>query len=138
MKSILFILLFLGNTLFANDAQLESAIFNKILTAVTAKEHPKVYIHTHNDALKKYPGSLVLVNNCKDANAVILSTLNNLSKACRSKILFGTRYIHLQNPDVIGAFFWQKGRPNILFYRDRLAKKHIKLDASFEKYIEDE
>ena len=138
MNKLLLILLFISNLLLANDTQLESAIFHKILTAVTAKEHPKVYIYTHNKALEKYPATLVLVKHCKDADIVILSTLKNMPEACKGKILFGTRYAHLRNPQVIGAFFWQKGRPNILFYRDRLEKNHIKLDASFEKYIEDE
>ena len=116
--------------------QLESAIFNKLITAVTTKEHPKVYIFTQNDALEKYPGSLVLVENCKDADVVILSTLKNLPEACKGKILFGTRYMHLRNPQVIGAFFWQKGRPNILFYQYRLDQHHIKLNENFQKYIE--
>jgi len=138
LKNILLILLLVSNVLFASDTQLESAIFNKILKAVTAKEHPKVYIYTQNEALEKYPAAFVLVKHCKDADVVVLSTLKNMPEACKGKILFGTRYAHLRNPQVIGAFFWQKGRPNILFYRDRLAKNHIKLDASFEKYIEDE
>ena len=138
MKKLLLILILVTNVLFASDTQLESVIFNKILTAVTAKEHPKVYIFTQNDALEKYPAAVVLAGDCKDADVVILSTLKDLPEACKGKILFGTRYSHLKNPQVIGAFFWQKGRPNILFYRGRLEKNHIQLDASFEKYIEDE
>ena len=136
MRILLFILFIGINVLFANDIELESAIFNKVLTAVTAKERPKVYIYQHNDALEKYPGKLQLVKDCKDADIVLVSTLKNLPKECAGKILFGTRYSHLQNPQVVGAFFWQKGRPNILFYKYRLEEKDIKLDKSFEKYVE--
>ena len=136
MKTLLVMLLISTTVLFANDIELESAIFNKVLTAVTAKERPKVYIYQHNDSLEKYPGKLQLVKDCKDADIVLVSTLKNLPKECEGKILFATRYSHLLNPNVIGAFFWQKGRPNILFYKYRLEEKNIQLDKSFEKYIE--
>ena len=124
------------NVLCANDVQLESAIFNKVITAVTMQKKPKVYIYKHNDALEEYPVGIELVNECKDADLVLISTFENLPEACKGKILFGTRYSHLRNPNVIGAFFWQKGRPNILFYQYRLDQHDIKLDENFQKYIE--
>ncbi len=104
---------------------------------MSEKEHPKVYIYTQNKALETFPGNLQVVNNCKEADIVLLSTLKDLPKGCKEKILFGTKYKHLRNKQVVGAFFWQKGRPNILFYEKRLQKQGIKLDASFKKYIEE-
>ena len=124
-------------SIIADDMTLESTIFNKVITAVTAKESPKVYIYTKNKALERYPGDLELVKSCKDADIVILTTLKDIPEACKDKIFFGTRYQHLRDERVIGAFFWQKGRPNILFYRKRLDKFNIQLDKSFDKYIEE-
>ena len=135
MRAVLFILIIVGSII-ADDMTLESAIFNKVVTAVTAKESPKVYIYTKNKALEKYPGKLGLVQSCKDADIVILTTLKNIPEACKNKIFFATRYQHLRDERVIGAFFWQKGRPNILFYQKRLDKFNIKLDKSFDRYIE--
>ena len=107
-----------------------------IVKNITKKSNAKIYIHTKVASLHIYPGKLQVLKECNKADVVILSTTSNIPKECQEKILFGTRYSHLKNPNVIGAFFWQKGRPNILFYQERLKKKNIKLDSSFDKYIE--
>jgi len=136
LRYLLVLFLLIGTGIYANDMQLEAAIFNKVIMAITQKQSPKVYIYRSNEALQSYPGKLEIVARCKDADIVILSTLKALPEACKNKILFGTRYQHLYENRVIGAFFWQKGRPNILFYEQRLDFNHIKLDVSFNKYIE--
>ena len=137
MKKIILVLLFLSSIVSANDMQVESTIFNKIITALTSKENPKVYLYKKNEALERYPGELEIVDKCRDSDIVVLSTLKDLPEACKDKIFFGTRYKHLRDERVVGSFFWQKGRPNILFYKSRLDKKDIKLDKSFDKYIEE-
>ena len=138
MKKIWFILLFGTGIFWANDVELASTILNKLIIAVTAKENPKVYLYRENEALETYPASAVLVKGCEEADIVIVSTLKQLPKSCDNKILLGTRYMHLEDPRVIGAFFWQKGRPNILFYHERLHARKIVLDRVFDKYIESE
>ncbi len=128
--------LLIVTTLNASDIKLASSIFNKLVSTVTKKTDAKVYIHKNIQSLNEFPGELEIVTDCKEADIVILSTTKYIPSTCRDKILFGTRYQHLKNKNVIGAFFWQKGRPNILFYKDRLNKNNIKLDSSFDKYIE--
>ncbi len=123
-------------TVYASDDRKAAGIFNLIVKEITQKVSPNVYLHKTNSSIQQYPGSLNIVTECDKADLIILSTTNNIPKECSKKILFGTRYLHLKNPSVVGAFFWQKGRPNILFYKKRLEKNHIKLDSSFDKYIE--
>ena len=132
----LLIIFLIITTVHSNDAELESKIFKNIINALVQKEYPVIYLHKKLDSLSDNPGKLSISIKCEDADLVILSTLKDLPKGCKGKILFGTRYSHLKNSNVIGSFFWQKGRPNILFYADRLKKNKIKLDASFDKYIE--
>ena len=103
---------------------------------IVQESNPKVYIHTEIASITKYPRELKLTTNCQEADVVLLSTLKNIPKSCQNKIWFGTKYSHLKNEKVIGSFFWQKGRPNILFYKSRLKNNAINLDASFDKYIE--
>lgn len=129
-------LLIVTSLFWANDVELASMILNKLIFAVTAKKDPKVYLYRENEALETYPASAVLVTRCDDADIVVVSTLKHLPKSCENKVLLGTRYMHLDDPRVVGAFFWQKGRPNILFYRERLDAMHITLGKEFEKYIE--
>ena len=137
MKIILLIFLFIS-TIYADDIKLKASIFNNITCAISSKDKPMIYLHTKIKSLTTYPGDLIITQNCEKADVVLLSSTKNIPTACNDKILFGTRYSHLKNKHVIGSFFWQKGRPNILFYKDRLQKNHIKLDSSFDKYIETE
>lgn len=130
------ILCFLITTVYAGDDKTASAIFNMITKSITKKSHATVYLHTQVNALEKHPGNLQIIKDCKKADLLIVSTMDKIPKECQQKIIFGTRYSHLKNSNVVGAFFWQKGRPNILFYEKRLKKKNIKLAPSFEKYIE--
>ncbi|WP_457745752.1 hypothetical protein [Sulfurimonas sp.] len=137
MKKIT-ILLLLITTVFANDMELESAIFNTIIHELTSKKEPKVYIHTKVASLQNHPKKLQLLTSCNEADIVIVSNLKDIPQECAGKILFGTRYKHLKNSRVVGAFFWQKGRPNILFYKSRLQHYGIKLSEKFQKYIEND
>ena len=133
----LLLVLFLVTSIYASDSKKASGIFNLIVKEITKKENSSVYLHKGIESIEKYPGNLKIVTECKDANIIILSTTRDIPKECNKKLLFGSRYSHLKNPNVIGAFFWQKGRPNILFYQKRLNTHHIKLNSSFNRYIEE-
>ncbi len=137
MIRYLLIIALLG-TLYADDIHLESSIFATIVQSVTKKKAPKVYIYKKIPSVLKYPNSMKIVKDCALADIVLLSSIQNIPKECKGKVFFGSRYKHLKNPQVVGAFFWQKGRPNILFYKNRLEKYHITLDKSYDKYIETE
>jgi hypothetical protein len=54
-------------------------------------------------------------------------------------VIFTTSYHLLQTykNQAIGGFFWQKGRPNILFLKQNLQKHHIKLPPSMQEYVEE-
>ena len=136
MRVIFFIVLFISTILNSDDLQIESSIFKEVIGGMIKADRPKVFIYKENNSLQKYSDGLELVHSCSDADVVVVSTLKNLPDVCFDKIIFGTKYSHLKDTRVIGAFFWQKGRPNILFYKDRLEKNNIKLDSSFDKYIE--
>jgi len=133
----LLLVLFLVTSIYASDSKKASGIFNLIVKEITKKENSSVYLHKGIESIEKYPGNLKIVTECKDADIIILSTTRDIPKECNKKLLFGSRYSHLKNPNVIGAFFWQKGRPNILFYQKRLNTHNIKLDSSFNRYIEE-
>ena len=135
MKKVFLICIFIS-TIYASDVKLASSIFSMVAVALTQKTNPGVYVHLEIESIENYPAQLIIIDSCLQADIVILSNTKNIPKQCEGKILFGTRYSHLKDTRVVGAFFWQKGRPNILFYRDRLEKNNIKLDSSFNKYIE--
>ena len=54
-------------------------------------------------------------------------------------VIITTEYSLLAKDErIVGAFFWQKGRPNLLFLRNRMQKANLTLGHEFDKYIEDE
>ena len=132
----IFLIIFSISTIYANDLDIASNIFEKIVTSMSHQEKPKIYVYKDIKAISRNMKKFNLVESCEEAEIILLSSIKNIPATCRDKVLFGTKYRHLKNEKVVGAFFWQKGRPNILFYKNRLNKHHIKLDSSFDKYIE--
>jgi len=118
------------------DLRLESSIYYAIFKEITHNERPKIYMYENIPSIKKFDSRFELVKDCNDSDVVILTHIEDIRKECQEKILFGTRYQTLNYKSVVGAFFWQKGRPNILFYKTRLDQHNITLNKHFEKYID--
>lgn len=54
-------------------------------------------------------------------------------------VLFSTSLDLFTHDDrIVGAFFWQKGRPNLIFLRSRLEQHNLTLSSDFDTFIEDE
>ena len=135
MKKLLLLLL-LGITLFGSDIELATKIYLAIAKEATDQSNPKFYLHGKISALRNNP-SITVVSSCEEADIVIVDTMKDLPANANNKFLFATRYkIFKNNSEVFGAFFWQKGRPNIIFDADRLRKLNITLGPSFQKYVE--
>ena len=135
MKKLL-LSIFISMTLFASDTKLATKIYLSIAKACTDKSDPKFYLHGDVKELRDNK-AISRVNSCEEADIVILSTMKRFPAECKKKLLFTTHYrTFSQNPEIIGAFFWQKGRPNIIFHRESLEKHHILLDSSYDKYME--
>ena len=132
----IFLFLIIGIIVYSNDAQKKVIIFDMLMKNITHKSAPLVYIHDPMKQMFLSQNSLNIVEKCNESDIVILTTLNYIPIECENKIMFGTKYSHLKDNRVIGSFFWQKGRPNILFYKQRLDAKGIVLSKSFDKYIE--
>ena len=76
---------------------------------------------------------------CDDANFILTDDVNKLQINCKNKnaVIFATNYKgYKDNTSVAGALFWQKGRPNLIFRKERLDDLSITLPKSFLKYAE--
>ena len=75
-----------------------------------------------------------LVAEPEEADIILQTEFN--SHFNTAKIIFTTKYAILKkNPHIVGAFYWSKGRPQIVFIRKRLEKKHLDLASELKKYI---
>lgn len=120
---------------FADDISIEEKIYEKIFKAITHQENTRIYVDGDIPSLDLKSKVFTLTDSCKKADIVVM-TQSELPYECHHKIVFGTRYRHLRKAYVIGAFFWQKGRPNIVFDKNKLKQHYIELDPSLSEYIE--
>jgi hypothetical protein len=66
-----------------------------------------------------------------------MALLAKKSVKCKNVPIVALDYSLLKkDKNALGAFYWQKGRPNITFIANRLKKKGIKLPKEYERYIE--
>jgi hypothetical protein len=136
----LILLFILSISLFASKIEVEKQIYKQILYDIFPyKQKIYVWVDSKNMSFLNQLNRLKIVTNLQDADILIikheLSTTN-----IENKIVFVQSYhlLKLYDSFAIGGFYWQKGRPNLLFLRKNLEKYNIKLDKGFEKYIEDE
>jgi len=89
-------------------------------------------------SIVEFSSNFNIVQECAEADIIFVTHQREIKKECQGKIFFGSRYKTLQKEQTVGAFFWQKGRPNILFYKSRLDRYGIRLNPHFIKYIDNE
>ncbi|MFA6740354.1 MAG: hypothetical protein WCR78_02580 [Arcobacteraceae bacterium] len=123
------------------ELELEAKIISNIATA-SIKGEIKLYIpeisSIENDIYSKF---FILTNSCEDANFIFIKRNVDLDFYCKnnnSKLFFTNNYEKLLNNDrYLGAFFWNKSRPNITFIKARLEKQKIELSKDYDKFVED-
>jgi hypothetical protein len=132
-------LLLLVSFLFSSDLKTEQKIYEVIIhTLLPQKEEIKVW--SDDVSKEKILSSIVGVKSVSSPEEADFLLLSKEKKVQSKGIRFVTtfRLLEAKQNSVIGGFFWQKGRPNILFLRKNLQKHHIKLPKSMQEYIEDE
>ena len=79
-----------------------------------------------------------IVASCEQADIVIVNSINQVESKCMNKTVLVTRYNLLsQVEQAVGALYWQKGRPNLLFLKGRLGSRGIALGNDYSPYIEE-
>ena len=124
--------------LFSFDAlHVKAEILSKIAHEFVHKDIVNIY--TDDKDLIKTKGLVPSLNytNIEDSDIVFLSSLDTIETKSKAKYIFSTSYyVYKTSQKVIGSFFWQKGRPNIIIKSSILKKSNIKLSMAFQKYVE--
>jgi len=138
LKKIL-ILLCCSIILFADSFTLEKKIYAHIIHVLYPQKTTVVKVWTDDPSkvkiLQNIP-QLKIVKNPQEADFLLVDKAKNLQS---KGLIFTTDYHTLESykDRAIGGFYWQKGRPNILFLRQNLKKYHIKLPEDMQEYIEE-
>lgn len=124
--------------LFSFDAlHVKASIFSKIAHEFVKKD--VVNIYTDDEFLLKTKAEDYFLKHTsrEKADIVFLSNKDDIEHNCKAKYIFATSYSLYKNSNkVVGAFFWQKGRPSIIIKSDMLKKLDVQLSLEFQKYTE--
>lgn len=140
MRAIILVLL-LALPSFATEASLdlEVKIIEKILKELSINKEKIIWSDNKKICQALNIRKLVYTTpKCEDATIVILQDEENLPKECSKSIIFVLNYELLSKvPESFGAFFWKKGRPNIVILKSRLKTLSIQTTSSLEPYLEE-
>ncbi|WP_456463829.1 hypothetical protein [Persephonella sp.] len=119
--------------------EIESTIISRISTTLTGKHYKiKAFATDNMKYIFKYSKILIPSYECDEADVVIAGDLLK-NKDCEKKVMIVTKYYLIRKyQNAVAAFYWYKGRPNIVFIKERLEKFGIKLPTEYEKYIDSE
>ena len=124
--------------------ELEARILEKIFTDLLGKEKVRVLIlgdkeRTVSKRLRRFSEKIDQVGSCEDADLVLLAgrLKGGLPEVCGDKPLFSLRREDVfKFESCVGAFYWKKGRPNILLIRERLEERKLYLPPEYNRYME--
>lgn len=148
MIRILILLLSLYGHLYALDRGSTLKIYHKVFSALSSKTTVSVYVND-NEYRKVFSTSkrIRLAKDPRNADIALITNVTTLNKVLAQKrgrqagaapLLFTTNYRLLKRSNaIIGAFYWRKGRPQLLFIGNRLGKHHIVLPKEYHHYIID-
>lgn len=104
------------------------------------KEYRNVFSHSKRIFLsdKLEESDIVLITEARTLNNV-LYTINRNTDVGKKPIIFVTNYHFLKmSDDIVGAFYWRKGRGQLLFIKNRLKQYDITLPKGYQSFIIDE
>ncbi len=118
-----------------------SALSSKTMISVytTDPEYRKVFAISKRIFLAKKPeeSDIVLITNRSTLQGIMRR--NRVNQNAQKPILFVTDYRFLKNSeDVVGAFYWRKGRSQLLFINKRLERHGIQLPKAYQNFMIDE
>jgi len=140
LKKIIIIFVLLFYNLFAIDKNSTLKIYNKVLTSIFKQQVPIIYItnREYRDILR-YSNKIKISDNPNKAILAIVTTKDEIDKIKHINpniIIFATKEkLLFDNQSVIGAFYWKKGRSQLIFIKDRLDRYHIQLPDEYNQFI---
>jgi len=142
LKKITFLLLLLFGQTFALERESTLKFYHHVLDALFNKDIVSIYVD--DDIYKNvfsYSDKIKTVVKMEKADMVLITNDAVLQKALllrKKPLLFATQYDYLsKSQDIVGAFYWKKGRAQLLFVKDRLLDKGMTLSDEYQKYLLD-
>ena len=129
MKTIVAVFV-ISAVLFAEEIKGLKELLNYLFPLITHKRIVKVY------TLPRYynyfqSNHFIITTNCKKSD-IIFGNIN-----CKNKPIFALSYdFYLKNQNVIGAFYYRKGRPQLKFKKSRFLRFFKEIPKEIKDYME--
>jgi len=101
---------------------------NELFSYILSKIFNKKIVYVLSKQKVNYP--LINVYDCKKADIV----LGNYNKCNKPHFVFSYKNL-IHNKKAIGAFYWAKGRPQILLLKNRLKEFNLSIPKELDEYI---
>ena len=104
------------------------------------KEYRDVFLHSKKIVLSNTleASDIALVTDERTLKN-ILYTKNSNRNFDKKPIIFVTNYHFLKiSKEIVGAFYWRKGRSQLLFIKNRLKQHNITLPKEYQSFMIDE
>ncbi len=128
---------------FRSPEELQVRIFEKIFTDMFRKRTVNVFLISMrkrelSELFRRFSKRIRVVQNCMEADIVLVTSRNSfIPMECSEKIIFSLYRDDIFRIDrCVGAFYWRKGRPHIVFVKEKLQSFNIVLPPEYEKFIE--
>ena len=124
----------------------EAKLLQRIFSDLTGKETVKVFVigseaERYKEIFKHLTRKIKVTEGCPSADLIFLAGYieGEPPKDCRGIPIFSNRRSCLFKwKGCVGSLYWKKGRPNLVFIKERLDLYRIDLPPEYEKFIESE
>ena len=141
MKKLIIISLLLSISYCDILAKIKAQIILNIAHLATDKNIVKIYVDDPSFLdIFKNEKDIKRVKDCFKADIIITKDSKNIQKECQKKginIISTIYQDYKQNKNIdFGAFFWQKGRPNMLINSKIIKERNMSVPTSYYKYLD--
>lgn len=128
---IIFLIIF-SISLYANSSY-ELKLYDKVFTSLFEKEKINIYTTKKYKSIFKYHYRFNIVSDCNEADLIF----SNIDSNCTKKPIFVKDYKSFkETKNVIGAFYYRKGRPQLKLNKKNIKKFNLNIDNYLKDYVE--
>jgi len=125
-------------------------MYHHIFAALSSQNIISVYVKDKEYLeVFQFSNKISVSNRLEESDIVLITDKHMLAEVLKydsiyetkkkRPVLFTTNYRFLEkSKEIIGAFYWKKGRSQILFIKNRLHKLGLHLPQEYEQFMVDE
>jgi len=149
LRKVCLLLILIYGQVFALEKESTLKMYDSIFSAFSLNGSVKVY--TNDKEYREVFGDskrIILSNKLEESDIALITDEQTLQSVLyrlrvhknmrRKPVLFVTNYQFLKmSDDILGAFYWRKGRSQLLFIKKRLQQHNITLPQEYQNFIID-